>query len=454
MALQSRSPSSPTTWSWRSRGGRRRRGRRRPGAGPGGRRPLGRRLGPGAVGGPDGRRRRPGRAAGELTGLMVREVGKPVTEAAGEAARGVGILRYYAQQALDPDGETYPGPARGPAAARRRPAGWPADHPLELPGGHPLWKAAPALAFGNAVLLKPSPTPPRSPCAWPSCWPRPCPTPAPGPARRGRDRPGHAGGGGLRLVHRLGGRGPPGRGGRHRARPAQPGRDGRPQRLHRARRRRPGAGGGGGGRGGHGLRRPEVHRHQPGHRGRRPRPVHRGPGRGRPGPGRRRPRRQGHGRGAGHHRAGPRQGGGGGPGGRGRRRAAAHRRPAGDGPAGSWPRPWSTAWPGRPAGPGGGVRPDRRAPARGRRGRGVRVANGVRYGLVASVFTGDLDRALRPGRPARHRPDPGQRPHLGGRLPGPVRGREGLQLRPPRAGQGGPGALHLDPDHHRPPPPG
>ena len=49
-------------------------------------------------------------AADELTGLMVREVGKPVTEAAAEAGRGVGILRYYAQQALDPDGETYPGP--------------------------------------------------------------------------------------------------------------------------------------------------------------------------------------------------------------------------------------------------------------------------------------------------------------------------------------------------------
>ena len=65
-------------------------------------------------------------AAGELTGLMVREVGKPVAEASAEAARAVGIVRYYAQQALDPDGETYPGPS--PAAlllSRRRPRGWP-----------------------------------------------------------------------------------------------------------------------------------------------------------------------------------------------------------------------------------------------------------------------------------------------------------------------------------------
>ena len=98
-------------------------------------------------------------AADELTGLMVREVGKPVTEAAAEAARGVGILRYYAQQALDPDGETYPGAS--PEAlllARRRPRGVAGlITPWNFPVAIPLWKAAPALAFGNAVLLKPSP---------------------------------------------------------------------------------------------------------------------------------------------------------------------------------------------------------------------------------------------------------------------------------------------------------
>ena len=98
-------------------------------------------------------------AADELTGLMVREVGKPVTEAAAEAARGVGILRYYAHQALDPDGETYPGPS--PEAlllSRRRPRGVAGlITPWNFPVAIPVWKAAPALAFGNAVLLKPSP---------------------------------------------------------------------------------------------------------------------------------------------------------------------------------------------------------------------------------------------------------------------------------------------------------
>jgi aldehyde dehydrogenase (NAD+) len=98
-------------------------------------------------------------AAAEVTDLVVREVGKPVTEAGAEVARGVGILRYYAQQALDPDGETYPGP--GPAGlllARRRPRGVAGlITPWNFPVAIPLWKAAPALAFGNAVVLKPSP---------------------------------------------------------------------------------------------------------------------------------------------------------------------------------------------------------------------------------------------------------------------------------------------------------
>jgi alpha-ketoglutaric semialdehyde dehydrogenase len=97
-------------------------------------------------------------ASDELTALMVREVGKPLGEAAGEAARAVAILRYYAQQVLDPDGETYPAAGGTLLMARRRPRGvagliTPWNFPLAIP----LWKAAPALAFGNAVLLKPAP---------------------------------------------------------------------------------------------------------------------------------------------------------------------------------------------------------------------------------------------------------------------------------------------------------
>lgn len=98
-------------------------------------------------------------AADELTRLMVDEVGKPVTEARGEAARAVAILRYFAQQALDPDGETFPSAdPRTVLYVRRRPHGvagliTPWNFPLAIP----LWKAGPALAYGNAVLHKPAP---------------------------------------------------------------------------------------------------------------------------------------------------------------------------------------------------------------------------------------------------------------------------------------------------------
>jgi alpha-ketoglutaric semialdehyde dehydrogenase len=97
-------------------------------------------------------------ASAELTDLMVREVGKPLGEASGEAARAVAILRYYAQQVLDPDGETYPAAGSTLLMARRRPRGVAGlITPWNFPFAIPLWKAAPALAYGNAVLLKPAP---------------------------------------------------------------------------------------------------------------------------------------------------------------------------------------------------------------------------------------------------------------------------------------------------------
>ncbi len=98
------------------------------------------------------------RRAGELTDLMVREVGKPVSEARGEVARGVAILRYYAQAALAPDGQTLPAASTGQLLmARHVPVGVAAlVTPWNFPVAIPLWKAAPSLAFGNATVLKPS----------------------------------------------------------------------------------------------------------------------------------------------------------------------------------------------------------------------------------------------------------------------------------------------------------
>jgi aldehyde dehydrogenase (NAD+) len=93
----------------------------------------------------------------ELEDLVVTEVGKPRVEARGEVERAVAIVHYYAQRALDPLGETYPPAQPGLLYTHRRPRGvagliTPWNFPLAIP----VWKAAPALAAGNAVLLKPS----------------------------------------------------------------------------------------------------------------------------------------------------------------------------------------------------------------------------------------------------------------------------------------------------------
>jgi acyl-CoA reductase-like NAD-dependent aldehyde dehydrogenase len=94
----------------------------------------------------------------ELAQAMAREVGKPITEARGEAARCVAILRYYAGEAVREIGEVIP--AQAPGALQftlRQPLGVVAlITPWNFPAGIPLWKAAPALAFGNTVVLKPS----------------------------------------------------------------------------------------------------------------------------------------------------------------------------------------------------------------------------------------------------------------------------------------------------------
>jgi acyl-CoA reductase-like NAD-dependent aldehyde dehydrogenase len=94
----------------------------------------------------------------ELAQLMAREVGKPITEARGEAARAVVILRYYAGEAVRESGEVVP--SQLPETLQfsvRVPLGVVGlVTPWNFPVAIPLWKAAPALAFGNAVVLKPS----------------------------------------------------------------------------------------------------------------------------------------------------------------------------------------------------------------------------------------------------------------------------------------------------------
>jgi aldehyde dehydrogenase (NAD+) len=89
---------------------------------------------------------------------MAREVGKPIGEARGEAARCVVILQYYAGEAVRSMGDVIP--AQVPGALQfslREPLGVVAlITPWTFPAAIPLWKAAPALAFGNTVVLKPA----------------------------------------------------------------------------------------------------------------------------------------------------------------------------------------------------------------------------------------------------------------------------------------------------------
>jgi len=96
--------------------------------------------------------------AEELAQVMAREVGKPIGEARGEVGRCVVILRYYAGEAVREMGQVIP--SQSPGALQfsiREPLGVVAlITPWNFPLAIPLWKAAPALAFGNTVVLKPA----------------------------------------------------------------------------------------------------------------------------------------------------------------------------------------------------------------------------------------------------------------------------------------------------------
>ena len=93
----------------------------------------------------------------EAVDLMVREVGKPVVEARGEIGRAIAITEYYAQAALDPVGDVIPPTVPGLLLTQRVAHGVAGlITPWNFPIAIPLWKAAPALAAGNSVVLKPS----------------------------------------------------------------------------------------------------------------------------------------------------------------------------------------------------------------------------------------------------------------------------------------------------------
>jgi acyl-CoA reductase-like NAD-dependent aldehyde dehydrogenase len=95
-------------------------------------------------------------SVGELAPLLTAEQGKPRSEAATEVRVAGSWLRYYAD--LEIPRELVQEDRRGHAEVRRRPLGvvaaiTPWNYPIALA----LWKIAPALRAGNTMVLKPSP---------------------------------------------------------------------------------------------------------------------------------------------------------------------------------------------------------------------------------------------------------------------------------------------------------
>ena len=96
--------------------------------------------------------------ADEVAADMTREEGKTLREARGETLRGVAILRYFAGEGAQALGEVYP--SANPATMLYTvhvPLGVVAIiTPWNFPVAIPLWKIAPALIYGNAVVFKPA----------------------------------------------------------------------------------------------------------------------------------------------------------------------------------------------------------------------------------------------------------------------------------------------------------
>jgi alpha-ketoglutaric semialdehyde dehydrogenase len=94
----------------------------------------------------------------ELGDLLAREEGKTLPEAIGEVVRAGNIFKYFAGEALRPGGESIPSVRPGVGVeVTREPLGVVGlITPWNFPIAIPAWKMAPAIAFGNCVVLKPA----------------------------------------------------------------------------------------------------------------------------------------------------------------------------------------------------------------------------------------------------------------------------------------------------------
>jgi acyl-CoA reductase-like NAD-dependent aldehyde dehydrogenase len=102
----------------------------------------------------------------ELGTLLAREEGKTKPEGIGEAARAGNIFKFFAGECLRLAGESIPSvrPNIGVEVTREPLGVVGIITPWNFPIAIPAWKVAPALAYGNCVVLKPADLVPG--CAW------------------------------------------------------------------------------------------------------------------------------------------------------------------------------------------------------------------------------------------------------------------------------------------------
>jgi len=102
----------------------------------------------------------------ELGDLLAREEGKTLPEAIGEVGRAGNVFKFFAGEALRLGGESIPSvrPGVGVEVTREALGVIGLITPWNFPIAIPAWKTAPALAFGNTVVMKPADLVPAS--AW------------------------------------------------------------------------------------------------------------------------------------------------------------------------------------------------------------------------------------------------------------------------------------------------
>ena len=102
----------------------------------------------------------------ELGRLLAREEGKTIAEAAGETVRASQVFKFFAGEALRNTGDAVASVRPGIDVMIEREAVGVIGliTPWNFPIAIPAWKLAPALAYGNAVVMKPAELTPG--CAW------------------------------------------------------------------------------------------------------------------------------------------------------------------------------------------------------------------------------------------------------------------------------------------------